>query len=343
MSAEPRPPRDFDASLPPGFDVICRTALAKDPSARYQSGQALSDALRAQAAGHVSPGLADAELSAAETQVVPSHVVTAAAAGTPPKGIAPVPGPTTVPAPSAGAPGANPGPGAAAPAKKRGSPIVLVVSVAGLLTATAAGFWFWRSTQPTAQPEVQAPVTAAPLVSAPPETPANAGQTGAPPASPAPAMPPAPVAKSPAGTPVTGKSTSGTAGKTAVQPRISAAAAPVPAPPQGVIETPAPVPQPTGRVYESTAVDVKPAVKTQTPPSYPDALREKGVEATVVLRVLVTETGLVSDVKVLRPASEPAFNDAAMAAVRGWTFTPGMKKGQAVPCWYAVGVPFQVK
>jgi protein TonB len=88
---------------------------------------------------------------------------------------------------------------------------------------------------------------------------------------------------------------------------------------------------------------VKPTVKTQAPPAYPDALREKGVEATVVLRVLVTETGQVSDVKVLRPASEPAFNEAALAAVRRWTFSPCMKKGQAVACWYAVGVPFQLK
>jgi protein TonB len=89
---------------------------------------------------------------------------------------------------------------------------------------------------------------------------------------------------------------------------------------------------------------VKPRVATQSPPAYPESARQRGLQATVVLKVLVTETGLVSDVRVLRSAKvDPAFDEAAMQAVRRWTFTPGTKKGQPVACWYNVGVPFQLE
>ena len=248
MSAEPRPPRDFDASLPPGFDVICQTALAKDPSARYQSGQALSDALRAQAAGYAAPGRTDADLSAAETQVVPAHLVSAAAAaaGTPPKGIAAlsVPGPVTSPAPAGGAPAVRTAAGPAAVASKKGrSPVVPLLLLVALMAAAGGGFWLWRSGQPPALPEAQDPVVTAPSLPAAPETPTSAGPANVAPGgpstgNPAPAPSPAPAVKGQAGSLAAGRPAGGAGGRGAAPGRTAAAAMPVPEPPPVPVAAP---------------------------------------------------------------------------------------------------------
>ncbi|MCX6551557.1 MAG: energy transducer TonB, partial [Acidobacteria bacterium] len=67
------------------------------------------------------------------------------------------------------------------------------------------------------------------------------------------------------------------------------------------------------------------------------------VEDVVVLKVLVAPSGRAEDVQVLRGSQkDPAFDAAAMIAVRQWAFTPARKGGQPVASWYNVGVPFQL-
>jgi protein TonB len=96
--------------------------------------------------------------------------------------------------------------------------------------------------------------------------------------------------------------------------------------------------------YDMNDVDVKPSVLSSPAPEYPPDARRRRQEDTVVLSVLVSETGRPLEVKVLRKAKKvPAFDTAAVAAVRGWTFKPARRQGKAVRCWYSVGVPFQLR
>jgi hypothetical protein len=40
-----------------------------------------------------------------------------------------------------------------------------------------------------------------------------------------------------------------------------------------------------------------------------------------------------------RSKAGAALDDAIVAAVKKWTFVPAKRKGEAVSCWYHVGVP----
>ena len=99
---------------------------------------------------------------------------------------------------------------------------------------------------------------------------------------------------------------------------------------------------PAGRVYLSTEVDVRPEVVRQVPPIYPEGALAQRLQDVVVLKVLIGPTGRPEDIQVLRGSQKtPAFNAAAITAVRQWAFSPARKNGLPVPCWWAVGVPFE--
>lgn len=69
--------------------------------------------------------------------------------------------------------------------------------------------------------------------------------------------------------------------------------------------------------------------RLQTPtPIYPPLLREQGIEADVVLVVTIDAGGHVREVRVIRPASEPAFNEAAVRAARQSRWAPATRGGQ---------------
>jgi len=53
--------------------------------------------------------------------------------------------------------------------------------------------------------------------------------------------------------------------------------------------------------------------------------------------------GRVDQVQVLRGSKKDlAFDQAAIAAVRQWVFSPAQKAGKPVACWFSVAVPFQL-
>jgi protein TonB len=101
---------------------------------------------------------------------------------------------------------------------------------------------------------------------------------------------------------------------------------------------PEPVAEPLGNTFEVTQVDVRPQVTRQVTPRRPDGRTSAEV---VVVRVLVSPSGRAADVRVVRGARDaPSYDDAAVAAVRQWTFSPAQKRSRPVSCWIHVGVPF---
>jgi TonB family protein len=75
---------------------------------------------------------------------------------------------------------------------------------------------------------------------------------------------------------------------------------------------------------------------------YPSMARMQKVEGTVITSVLVSESGQVLDVKILRGISRGGLNEAAEQAMRRSTFTPGNKDGVRVKAWVTVPVEFKL-
>ena len=67
------------------------------------------------------------------------------------------------------------------------------------------------------------------------------------------------------------------------------------------------------------------------------ALRKAGVKGKAVVTVRITPQGTVRD-PVVESASDPAFGEAALAAVRQWRFIPRVEDGRAVEA--RVNMPF---
>ena len=108
-------------------------------------------------------------------------------------------------------------------------------------------------------------------------------------------------------------------------------------PPALVAGEPAP---PTGRFFERNDVDEPPQIATRVEPQLPANLPARPNNAVVVVRLLVSRTGHPFRVSLLRGSMLGRSTDeAVVAAVTRWTFSPAKKRGEPVNCWYNIGVP----
>jgi TonB family protein len=95
-----------------------------------------------------------------------------------------------------------------------------------------------------------------------------------------------------------------------------------------------------GRFFEPTDVDESPQVATRVEPQFPADLQVRPLNDIVVVRVLVSQTGHPFRVSLLRGSKlGRSMDDAVVAAVTRWTFSPARKRGEAVSSWYNIGVP----
>lgn len=84
-----------------------------------------------------------------------------------------------------------------------------------------------------------------------------------------------------------------------------------------------------------------PTLRTRAEATYPpDALRDR-LEGTVGLSVVVDETGAVVDARVVAPAGH-GFDEAALAAVRKFTFEPARRNGTPVRSTLQLAYEFHV-
>lgn len=64
-------------------------------------------------------------------------------------------------------------------------------------------------------------------------------------------------------------------------------------------------------------------------PAYPPEVRSQGVEATVVLKTMVNESGEVEGVRLVE--GNPALAEPAISAVKQWRYKPYVRDGKALP------------
>ena len=77
-------------------------------------------------------------------------------------------------------------------------------------------------------------------------------------------------------------------------------------------------------------------------PVYPASARAQEVEADVVLSIVVTPAGRVTDIQVVRAAGY-GFEDAALQAVREARFIPARREGRAVAVRMRWTVAFRLR
>ena len=93
-------------------------------------------------------------------------------------------------------------------------------------------------------------------------------------------------------------------------------------------------------IFNSGDLDQPPRKVVQTAPVYPYKARQRNIEGFVKVKMLVRADGTVGEVSVLDAQPKGLFDSAALKAVPGWRFQPGVIDGQAVPSWVVTTIRF---
>lgn len=78
-------------------------------------------------------------------------------------------------------------------------------------------------------------------------------------------------------------------------------------------------------------------------PMYPLAARKAGACGQVKILVVVSEAGAVEEAKILSAQPQGYFEDAALSAVKKWSFRPALRDGVATKSQVIVPVLFRLE
>ena len=93
---------------------------------------------------------------------------------------------------------------------------------------------------------------------------------------------------------------------------------------------------------EGANIDSQGGVKAGIPPIYPPAAILKNAEGWVQVLISVNEMGLVSDVTVVKANPPRLFDNAAIKAVRKWSFYQKKVDDIAVPYQFSQTIEFKI-
>jgi periplasmic protein TonB len=97
---------------------------------------------------------------------------------------------------------------------------------------------------------------------------------------------------------------------------------------------------PQGPFFEPTDVHEAPKVASKVAPDVPAELRAQARNEIVIVRMLISQIGRPSRVSLLRKSKTgPRVDNAVIAAVNQWTFSPAKRRGEAVSSWFNIGIP----
>jgi protein TonB len=123
------------------------------------------------------------------------------------------------------------------------------------------------------------------------------------------------------------------------QPAVETQAPVPPVPSPAPVAAPSAAPAAPGPVK---VANLNTNLLSGAPPVYPNASRRKREQGTVVLRLVITEDGRVASVSVSRSSGFPALDDAAVAAVGKWRWSPTVRDGRPVSITGLVQIPFKL-
>lgn len=87
-------------------------------------------------------------------------------------------------------------------------------------------------------------------------------------------------------------------------------------------------------------IDQPSPLVAQMPIVYPLSLWDQDIEGETLLRVRVTDTGVVDSVEVMDSSGYVAFDSAAIAGARELRFEPARRDGERIRVWAEVPVHF---
>jgi protein TonB len=90
-----------------------------------------------------------------------------------------------------------------------------------------------------------------------------------------------------------------------------------------------------------TEVSTPATVRTKSMPAYPDEAKKQGIEAVVVVKLVIDEAGQVESAKVMK--GHPLFDEVVLAVVRTWTFQAATLDGKPVRMAKVIKFPFRLK
>jgi protein TonB len=109
-----------------------------------------------------------------------------------------------------------------------------------------------------------------------------------------------------------------------------------------IIEKPKPVAAPKSNDPLRVTEDVTPPkALNMSAPSYPADAKAAGIEGTVIVKYVVTESGEVTNVSAVRGPEE--LKAVCEAAVKNWKFEPALKDGKPVAVHRMARFPFRIK
>jgi protein TonB len=77
------------------------------------------------------------------------------------------------------------------------------------------------------------------------------------------------------------------------------------------------------------------------PPVYPKVAMDAGVQGVVIIEAVIDDKGGVAETRILRGV--PVLDDAALEAVRQWTYTPTLLDGVPTPVVMTITVTFRLQ
>jgi periplasmic protein TonB len=98
-----------------------------------------------------------------------------------------------------------------------------------------------------------------------------------------------------------------------------------------VVDPPPSPNQTASRIPSAGAKYVLPRRKRPAKPPYPEQLLTQGIEAAVTVMVSLDATGKVTNVKIIKSAAYPEFNDAALKTAWAEAFEPATRDGTPIP------------
>ncbi len=115
---------------------------------------------------------------------------------------------------------------------------------------------------------------------------------------------------------------------------LGAPARPAPPPPKALPPRPPPVAPVPEEITPPKAISMK-------SPAYPGAAKSAGIEGTVVIAYTVSESGSVTEARVVK--GPPELAAACLDAVRAWRFSPAQSGGRAVAVKRSARFPFRLR